>query len=363
MATQFINSYLDGALFVPTSSVPSLKAYTDKVKIDVSMSCENGADSEIETFFSTSLYSFGNIVELSDVGSLVEEYFRKRNKVADSISIVFDSISIDVHFLYCEYALPESFDLAKSFLIASHVQRVHQDSIIAIATTNLSSGIPFIIKAVGHRIGDNSIAVVEKSVSKDISAEGVTYFSVLEILKWVLKTSDTENDVAIRDVMYFSIEYCGIQKLCYIVPAQAYLTFSFRNIFNVEEFFDVVGVLTTKTDISRETAVCNGCSKQYDRYVNRTYQIDTEPLTNDEVSIFEQLIASHHVCLYLDNTDFDILIDEHTCEHSSADDALTTIKFTWRFAEQRPHIFDSIVNGIMPTRRKIFDETFSPEYE
>lgn len=329
----------------------------------MSLVCENGVEGEIETFFSTSLYSFDNIVELSDVGSLVEEYFRARNKVADIISIVFDSISIDVHFLYCEYALPDAFDPQKSFFIASHVQRVHQDSTIAISAVNHGSAIPFVIKAVGHRISDNNLAVAEKSVQRALNREDTAYFSVYEIVRWALNKTDDEAGEDLRDVLYFSIEYYGIQKMCYIVPAAAYLTFSFRNIFNVEEYLDVVGVVTAKTDVSREIAVCNGSSKQYDRYVNRTYQVETEPLTPDEVAIFEQFIASHHVCMYLEGNDFDIIIDEHTCEPSSADDALTTIKFTWRFAEQRPRIFDSIVNGIMPTRRKIFDETFSPEYE
>lgn len=363
MATQFINPYLDGAQYVPTSSVSSIRASTQKECIDVSLVCENGADGEIEVFFSTLLYSFGDIVELSDVGSLVEEYFRKRNKVADIISIVFDSISIDVHFLYCEYALPDSFDPQKSFFIASHVQRVHQDSIIAISAANHGSDMPFVIKAVGHSISDNNLAVAEKSVKRGFNREQTTYFSVNEIIRWALNKTDDEAGENLRDVLYFSIEYFGIQKMCYIVPAEAYLTFSFRNIFNVEEFIDVVGVVTAKTDVSREIAVCNGSSKQYDRSVNRTYQVESEPLTLDEVAIFEQFIASHHVCMCLEGNNFDILIDEHTCEPSSADDALTTIKFTWRFADQRPRIFDSIVNGIMPTRRKIFDETFSPEYE
>lgn len=363
MATQFINSYLDGAQYVPTYSVSSIRASTEKERIDVSLVCENGADGEIETLFSTSLYSFGNVVELSDVGSLVEEYFRKRNKVADIISIVFDSISIDVHFLYCEYALPDTFDPQNSFFIASHVQRVHQDSTIAISAVNHGSATPFVIKAVGHRISDNNLAVTEKSVQRGLNREDTAYFSVYEIIRWALNKTDDDAGENLRDVLYFSIEYFGIQKMCYIVPAAAYLTFSFRNIFNAKEFLDVVGVVTAKTDVSREIAVCNGSPKQYDRYVNRTYQVETEPLPPDEVAIFEQFIASHHVCLYLEGNDFDIIIDDHTCEPSSADDALTTIKFTWRFAEQRPRIFDSIVNGIMPTRRKIFDETFSPEYE
>lgn len=364
MATQFIPSYLDSARYVLTANVPRIQARTDKERIEVSLTCENGLDGDIETFYSTSLYAFDNVVELSDVGTLIEVYFRMRHKVADTITIVFDGISMDVHFLYCEYAMPDDFDPEKTFFIASHVQRVHQDSTIAIAAVDRGSATPFIIKAVGHNMADGNLSVVEKSVHQKFDHAGVTYFAVADIIRWALDKTDEEAGVNLRDVLYFSIEYYGIQKMCYIVPAPAYLTFSFRNVFNVEEFLDVVGEMTTKTAVSREVAICKGSSKHYDRSIERTYQIQTEPLTNDEVGIFEQFIASHYVVMWLEGNDWDVIITDHTCEPSTDDDTLTTIKFTWRFADRRPRIFDSLMgNGIMPSRRRIFNDTFSPEYE
>lgn len=361
METQIDQSYLETGLYVPTSNVSSITARTDKVRIDVSLSCENGLDGEIETFYSTSLYPFNGIAELSDVGSLVEEYFRRRNKIADLITIAFDGVSIDVHFLYCEYRMPCDFAADKTFFLSSMVQRVHQDSIIAIAAYNHGSAFPFVIKAVGHAEADNRLVVVEKSVQQTFN--GVVYFHVADIILWALNKTEDEVGTDLRDVMYFSIEYAGIQKMCYIVPAPAYLTFSFHNVFNVEEFIDVVGVMTTKTNVSRDVAVCNGISKQYDRTVERTYQVQTEALTPDEVKIFEQFIASHHITLWLGNDDFNVIITDHTCEPSSADDSLSTIKFTWRFDDNRPHVFDSLMDGVMPNRRQIFNDTFSPEYE
>lgn len=362
METQIDQSYLETGLYVPTSNVSSITARTDKVRIDVSLSCENGLDGEIETFYSASLYPFNGVAELSDVGSLVEEYFRRRNKIADLITIAFDGVSIDVHFLYCEYRMPYDFAADKTFFLSSMVQRVHQDSIIAIAAYNHGSAFPFVIKAVGHAEADNRLVVVEKSVQIP-SFSGVTYFNVADIILWALNKTEEEVGTDLRDVMYFSIEYAGIQKMCYIVPAPAYLTFSFHNVFNVEEFIDVVGVMTTKTNVSRDVAVCNGISKQYDRTIERTYQVQTEALTPDEVKIFEQFIASHHIALWLGNDDFNVIITDHTCEHSSADDSLSTIKFTWRFDDNRPHDFDSLMDGVMPNRRQIFNDTFSPEYE
>lgn len=361
MATQIDQSYLETKQYVPTSSVSSITARTDKVRIDVSLSCENGLDGEIETFYSTSLYPFNEVAELSDVGSLVEEYFRLRDKVSDVITITFDSVSIDVHFLYCEYVLPADFAADKTFFLSSMVQRVHQDSIVAIAAVNHGTSYPFVIKAVGHSDADNRIVAVEKSVQQNFT--GVAYFHVKDIILWALNKTEAEVGTDLRDVMFFSIEYAGIQKMCYIVPAPAYLTFSFRNAFNVKEFVDVVGEMTSKTDVSRDVAVCNGRSKQYDRTTDRTYQVQTEALTSDEVKIFEQFIASHHVALRLGTLDYNVIITDHTCEPSSDDDSLSTIKFTWRFDDNRPHVFSSLMDGVMPSRRQIFNDTFSPEYE
>lgn len=346
-----------------TSLMTNVRATTDKNKIEVSLSCESGAGGDIETFYSTTLYAFDNVVELSDVGTLIEEYFRLRHKVAAMITICFDNVSMDVHFLYCEYAMPEWFDVSNTFFLASMAQRVHQDSTITIAAYNHGLANDFIIKAVGQHTYDDDLGVVTRRVQRSLNNESSTYFSVAEIIKWALNMSDEEAGDELRDVKYFSIEYAGVQKMFFIVPAPAYLTFSFRNIFNVEEFIDVVGEITTKTEVSRDTAVCNGRSKQYDRNVSRTYDVQTEPLTSEEIAVFEQFLASHEVLMYLEGTDWDVIITDHTCEPSSADDKLTTVKFTWRFADKRPRLFDSAFNGIMPTRRSIFSDQFSPEYE
>lgn len=362
MATQFLQSDLDGAQYVLTSSLSSITASTDKERIVVSLSCENGIDGDIETFYSTPLYAFDGVVELSDVGSLIEEYFRMRNKVCEIITFTFDNVSMDVSVLYCEYAMQDDFVPAKSFFLSSSVQRVHQDSTVAISTVNHGSETPFIIKAVGHSMHDDTLLAVSKSEQRTLQ-NFVTYFSVADIIDWALNRTDDAVDEELRDVVYFSIEYFGLQKMCFIVPAPAYLTFSFRNIFNVEEFVDVVGIMITKTDVSRDTAVCNGRSRQYDRHVGRSYQILTESLTQEEVDVFEQFLASHRVMLCLGDKKHEVIITDHTCEPSSADDSLASIKFEWRFSEQHPKLFGTLVNGIMPSRRKIFDDTFSPEYE
>lgn len=363
MATEFLQSGLEDRTYVPTSSVSSIRATTDKTRVNVQLECENGSGNAIETFYSTTLYAFNGAVELSDVGSLVEEYFRRRGKVADTIDILFDTAILSVHFLYCENMLMVDFDPTKSFFLAAGVQRVYPDSIVAIAAVDHGSNTYFYLSAVGHRKADGTPAVVRMAEQKNLGAELTAYFSVADIIKWALNQTDAETEEELADVLYFSIEYAGIQKMFYIVPAPAYLTFAFRNAFNVLEYVDVAGEMTVKTDVSGSTAVCGGRARRYDRIVERIYVVQTEPLTPEEVHIFEQFIASHSVELCLDDANHDVIITDSTCEPSTDDETLTSVKFTWRFTDERPCRFTSLMDGVMPSRRNIFDSTFSAEYE
>lgn len=363
MATQFVQSYLDGAQYVPTSSVSSIKATTDKSRVLVSMSCEDGLNGDIETIISTYLYSFDGIVELSEVGALVESYFRTRNKIAGSITVTFDDVSMDIHFLYSEYILPEAFDPEQSFFVATMTQRVHLNSVIAIAAVSRGSRTPFIIKAVGHSSADGSLALVQKSVFKSFNEEYTVYFGVSEIVKWATSPDVETQAVCLRDVLYFSVEYAGIQKLCFVVPGDACLSFFFRNRFNVKEVIDVVGVVATKPKSACSIAIVGGTSIQYDRELSRSYQVQVEAIPSDEIALFEQFVTSNSVTMSIDGTEYDIIITDHTLEESTDDGQLTTIKFDWQFADKRPRLFDSLIDGILPPRRNIFDNSYSKEYE
>lgn len=338
-------------------------AWTDKEKVEVAIYAGSRETENPDIIFSTSLYAINFIVEISDFSSLIEEYFRQHNLVANDITLSVDDVSVIGHFLYCEFAMPDSFDPEKALFLASSVQRVHQDSTVAIAAIDRVSSTPFIFRIVGHLEESKTLAVVEKQVSAAFNREFTAYFRVPDIIGWALASTDVASGEKLVDVTCFSISYGTLQKMFYVVPAPAYLTFSFRNIFNVEEFIDVVGEIVTKTEVERESAFCGRTLKFYDRVVSRTYEIQTEPLAFDEVPIFEQLISSHEVKMYINGNDEDVMITEHTCEPSSSDDSLTIVKFSWRFAENRPRIFDDSFRGILPDRKRIFDDSFSPEYE
>ena len=67
-----------------------MKASTDKNKVLVEI--VRDPDGEIDDFFSTTLYSHNGIVELSDIGALIEERFRAKNVIWNMMEIRFDGV-------------------------------------------------------------------------------------------------------------------------------------------------------------------------------------------------------------------------------------------------------------------------------
>lgn len=363
MATQLLTGIIAGARFLPTSSIPTICIQTDSSKLEVALSCVDGLDEEPETFFSTTLYAYNNVVELEDVGLLIEEYFRRRGKVADTIDFIFGDLSVSGHFLYCENRLPVGEDVSSQLFLSCRAQIVHKDSIVTFASAALEKEAPFIIRAVGHCADSEYISTVQWSVS-DVRYQNLSrFFSVAEIISRALAECEGNEAPTLRDVMYFSIECGDLQKMCYIVPAPAYNRFTFRNMFNVLEYIDIIGTITSKTEVSRNSFAVTGCTLQYDRQVSRTYEVQTAPLTLDEVSLFEQFLASHEVKLILAEEEAPVIITDQSCEPDTDDSTLTTIKFTWRFSENRPYRVEIGIDDIHDSARKVFDDTFSPEYE
>lgn len=359
MATAFIQSSIFSSSYVLTSEARSIAATTDESKLSVSLSCSN------VIFFSVDLYAYDGKVELFDPGSIIEDYFIAHQMICESVIVQFGSASKSLRFLYCENVMPKPFDPAGILLLSSQARRVHRNSSFTVAALPDPSSSKFVFKAVGHNnLGD--IDSVQFSEGSNINNTIFTTLYVdLVMRKATGHASSTEIPIPnpLKDVMYFSVEHGGRQLMCYITPAPAYLTFLFRNIFNVPELVDVEGSMVTKSETSRQTAKCFGDIVQYDRRTDRTYQFTSGPLPADEVESLTQLVSSHSVQLYADGTYYDIVIEDHTCEDSTEDDSLSVVKFTWRFKGRRPVRFNSALFGIQPTHRDIFSDEYSPEYE
>lgn len=119
--------------------------------------------------------------------------------------------------------------------------------------------------------------------------------------------------------------------------------FYFRNCFNVSDSLFVPAVTTAKTKVDRSLAVLGNVSQFYDATCEQTYEVQSAGLTADECSLAEQMFCSNDVRTPYesapDDGDFDalrpVLITDSTSEIADDPEKPNTVKFAWRYAENR----------------------------
>lgn len=356
MATEFITKLpLDD--YTLTSRLDTIRARTDKVKVEVSVIRD--PEGEIDEFFKTTLYAFNEVVELSALGKLIEERFRAKGRITDMMSVVIDGVTLNFIALYCTFDLNSDFDYRQSFWTTSRTSIVHRTSAICLAH-HFTGSQTYHIKVVGTDF-DGRIAMVERDFTRAAGSKWVS-FSVSEIIRYALNQTDYETGEDIMRVGYFTIEYGAIQKRFSVVEDPDYLTFRFLNLFNAPEYVDVVGKVKRKTEANRDTAICSGCLRHYNQVINRTYEVETGALTADQALTIEQLICSYEVelCGRVDN--YKIIITDHSCEVDNDDDTLVSMKFTFRLVGDRPALIDAEMDGLAPGISHIFSNEFTAEF-
>lgn len=359
MATTFINPPTAETGPVLTSDLYSLKATTDQTRVTVRILMVRDQGNVYDLMFSTTVYAFDGVVELSDIGILLEAKLEAENLSFATFRIVFDDTFTEFTAIHCSYDLAPGFDHTKCFLSATKTQIVHRNS--AVSLTHLfdhSYNYPIKIVGLGP---DGEVAMIEHTISKTpVEYSGTISFAVNDLI--AAATSAPDNAGKLAKVSYFAVNYGGAQKIFYILDHPFYLTFRFRNMFNAIEYIDVVGTVTRRTKAGRESAFCRGFLKQYDRTVEQTFEVQTAGLTDDQMRDLEQLVLSHSVILCAGDTDYDILIEDHTLETDNDDESLPSVKFTFRFTGRRPVITSSDMGALMPSVTHIFTQQFTAEF-
>lgn len=341
---------------VLTSALYSLRVSTDRPKLTVEIVRSPAAAHDI--IVSTTLYPFDGIVEFTDIGTLIEERFRALGLMSDDIEIRFDDVAATFTALHCEYELPADFDPALSFLCASGHTIVHTGSAVSLA--HLPDGpATYRVRLVGFDAA-GSLTSAERTFTRTPGADHLS-FAVSDIIGFAAATPAGDN-APVEKAAYFTVSHGRRQKLFYIVDHPFYLTFRFRNIFNAVEYLDIVGTVSRKTIFDRETAVCSDRFTQYNRTSERTYEVQTAPLTVAQAGEIEQLIGSRDISLCTSIEECPVIITDHTLEADNSDDTLTSLKFTFRFPGKRPRLSLDEMGGLMPGRTHIFTQEFTAEF-
>ena len=139
----------------------------------------------------------------------------------------------------------------------------------------------------------------------------------------------------------------------------------YLNCFGVVEHLALPRTTTVKVKTDRSLASLGKTSQFYDITHSKEYEVESGPLTADECLQVEQMLTSPSVRIpygpdvALYDTDFDalipILITDFTSELSDTDEKLNSVKFTWRFAENRPKV-------AVPESPGIFNDKYNPTF-
>lgn len=336
---------------VPTSALSSLSALTDEPSLTVSMR------SGYQTIFTTKLYAYYGVVEFTDPASLIEQYMRDAGRFYAPVEITFDTESITLNCLYCEYDLPPDTDLSATFLTLLPAQRTHPGSVVTVAAGSQEAISQATVKVLGTDSEGHPLTHTLDSTCLTQGLFGLAEINVSALIALVTSTTD------IRRVTSFTVNSGPRQKIFFIAPDPDFLTFRFRSCFNVPETVDIPGVSVMVTEVTRDDALCSGRTLQYNRQTSRTYTHTTGPLTRIEAAALAQLIESRSVTLLVDGTEYPVIITDHTSEVTDDNSTLNTLKFTWRFTGHRPRLFGPTLKPLLDESTGIFTTPFTPEYQ
>ena len=310
-------------------------------------------------------------VTLCDLASLIEADMRTHRLTLDTYYLElfastddYENGNEDDHailtVLYCDRFtvcndVPQF--LRENFLITLQVQRITPTATASLSYyADKDEGIAYTIDMT-YRISGATYSD-SFDYNQDRTATVAAIYQVPVPLDIILKTLALSKQTRRADIEIVSLTVtAGQRSATFYVNAvlNSGNAFLFRNCFNILETATFSALTTAKTDVDRSTAIIGGKSEFYNQSTTKSYETTTAPLISDEADWIDQLFTSHEVYRIKDGTQLPVLITDSSCEIQDGDEKLNTVKFTWRFADNRPAVsFSSSLD--------IFNETYNTVY-
>ena len=340
--------------------IGTISILTDKEYIDVDIST-----TEKDYLLSERYYATDGKVTLYDLRSLVEQAMRPHGIVVTNVwfEVYVDtpdeqSEDYDRTSLYCMFCsrnlgIDDFEPLLKShFLTSAASRRVAPDCFVFLPffaysgeLVNYEVFVDYVLKGTGDEergtrtAGHCSYAgSMQDTIAKENEVWTYTIHS-FSVARKVMEIVGHEVELTAFTVRV------GDRAASFFIDKSLAGTrpFYFRNCFNVSDNLFVPAVTTAKTKVDRSLAVLGNVSQFYDTTCEQTYEVQSAGLTADECSLAEQMFCSDDVRTPYesapDDGDFDalrpVLITDSTSEIADDPEKPNTVKFTWRYAENR----------------------------
>lgn len=293
-----------------------------------------------QVFFEGTFYAYNGVIEVTNLREIIEELMRSNAfqifNVAFYIYDMAGNYVDDYAFwvIFSDRVLPMApLDFVRnSFLTlrkSAIVSREHSYSLHCILEPRESPEVYY------YPVIWDAATGKQKAGAEGYGRLGQSATSCKELTIGVAPQAiANSNQCTVEDVLACTIKVGNRAFTIFYEDAAFMRCLSFKNCFNVWEDFFLRGVTTRKTEVDRQQAVCNGIVQFYDQRDKFTYEFQSTGLPTGELRALEQLITSREVKL----NESPILITDHECEFHDENAELNTIKFTFRYADDRQHI-------------------------
>ncbi len=300
-------------------------------------------------------FPFKSSLLLNDLNEPIEEYMRRAGLAEAPFSITVgreESVDDSAYFrlLYCERVPPAGTPdmgtfLRENFLTTLERRRLApQDTLLlslrAFEGEDTTATVDYYYRTQG------SDDILQGSMQP--AGGGTAYGAGIQFMALPLESIAAHAAERLKLKPYqirllnFTVRVGGRSMSCFVDPLLADgRTFVFRNCFNVYERVTLAAVTTRKAAVDRSLASVGGRARFYDQKATFSHEVQTGGLTSDEAAWIDQLFTSHSVMLLLRSPfgaeqPAPVLVTDSTCEIQDGDEALNTVKFTWRFDHNRP---------------------------
>lgn len=295
--------------------------------------------------FHESMWVNGSSLTIFDLASLIEADMKQKDWVMARYTVTIyngsDTDSCSVSVLYCESFSTAGVDpdkfTSEYFLTTATEKRISPEfSFPVYLYSKNSSPESFEVKCFyRYKNSPNILSFTSRGYCSGGANIYRVDLSTKIIMQWMLSARIPTNDL---EIISLSID-CGGRYMSFFVDNALHngQTFFFKNIFNAWDFVTLPALTSKKTDVERSLANIGSKSIFYDKEVSKSYEVQSGPITVDEAELISQLVASHDVYRISNDTIFPILITDSDSPVNDGDE-LQSVKFIWRYADNRPNI-------------------------
>lgn len=339
---------------IRSSEIPTIAAsVTGTASVDVWLAPHD--EDQDNAIYSSTFYALDSRISIYDLAELVEDDMRGRDVVVFSYDLHIGPLCSQINVLYCDY-VADGFDPDNSFLTTLPTQRVYAGSKVFVTLVGDASQTTIS----GLMVHDEDVARYERFEAEcdDETIPGEALAVPFD--DWADRYTSYGPDDDVR-LISAVISNGNRSKTVYFLPGKPDIRLVFKNCFNALESVELKGLLTDKTTVNQEIALVGGRRVAYDRRTEKVYEFVSEGLLDAEARSIDQLLNSHSAWVMVNGKAEPVIITDHSCEISNDDETIPSVKFSWAFADRRPHINP---DALAASLRKpgIFSPQFSSQF-